>query len=121
MDREIKNAKITGTMLGQEDHGILSCMINLNYGGSGQGFGGYCLDEPHKVNGEFKGRRGTAYGMEFIRRVLETVGVEKWEDLKGKHVRADCEWVRVHGIGHITENKWFYPERDLVEFLEKRP
>ena len=41
---EIKNAIITGTYLGIEDHGILTFWLYLDYGGSGQGFGGYQLD-----------------------------------------------------------------------------
>ena len=40
---EIKNAIITGTYLGIEDHGILTFWLYLDYGGSGQGFGGYQL------------------------------------------------------------------------------
>lgn len=116
-DREIKNAKITGTTLGYEDHGILTCFISLSYGGSSQSFGGYALDSPQRKDGKPSGRIGTAYGMEFIRRILEVVGVSKWEDLVGEHVRADCEWTKVHGIGHITEKKWFFPEKDLAHIL----
>lgn len=115
-EREIKNAIITGTNLGYESHGILTCMISLNYGGSGQGFGGYALD---KWNG--KERNGTAYGTEFIRRIIKTVGVENWEDLKGKHVRVDASWGKVHGIGNIIEDKWFYPEKDMDPFIEVQP
>ena len=33
------NAKITSTHLGQEDHGIFTAWLQLDYGGSGQGFG----------------------------------------------------------------------------------
>ncbi len=107
-EREIKNAKITSTMLGWEDHGIFTCMIQLDYDGSGQGFGGYGLDD--YVGERGKGRRmGTAYGLEFIMRVCQVVGVEKWEDLPGKYVRADAEHVKVHRIGHITADRWFDP------------
>lgn len=118
-DREIKNAKISGTMLGYEDHGILTCMISLDYGGGGQGFGGYGLDAPRKENGKFIGRFGTAYGMEFIARILKAVGVDKWEDLKGKHVRVGASWTKVCRIGHIIEDKWFNPDEDLKEFIAK--
>ncbi|WP_423258771.1 hypothetical protein, partial [Escherichia coli] len=70
---EVKNAVITGTMLGVEDHGILSCMIYLDYGGAGQGFGGYAFDTPVKKDGIHFERVGIAWGMEFIRRVLNVV------------------------------------------------
>ncbi len=116
---EIKNAIIESTMLGSEDHGILTAYLRLNYGGSGQGFGGYALDRftgPGSSAGE---RVGTAYGMEFIRRVMKTVGVEKWEDLKGKHCRARMEDNGVYAIGHIIEDRWFCPTQDLVSFASK--
>lgn len=119
VDREIKNARISGTMLGWEDHGILTCMVSLEYGGSGQGFGGYTFDEPVREGGEFKGRIGTAYGMEFVARILKVVGVEKWEDLKGKYVRVDASHTKVHRIGHVIEDRWFDPETDLEAFIKK--
>lgn len=119
-DREIKNAKITSTTLGTEDHGIVSMFVHLDYSGSGQGFGGFCLDTPiEDASGKFLRREGTAWGMEFIMRVLATVGVERWEQLPGKYVRADAEWGTVHRIGHITEDKWFDPKVDLAH-LEDR-
>ena len=108
--REIKNAKISGTMLGLEDHGIMTCMLYLDYGGSSQGFGGYGFDEYYK---KIDKRLGTAWGMEFIKRVLEICDSEKWEDLKGKYVRADSEFGCVHRIGHITKDIWFDPKVDL--------
>lgn len=94
---EIKNAKITGTMLGYEDHGILTCMIDLDYGGSGQGFGGYQLSDGHDLH-------------RHITQILKTVGVEKWEDLKGKYVRVVAEHSKVHRIGNLLEEKWFDPK-----------
>ena len=111
--REKRNAVIESTTLGPAaGNGIFSLYLTLNYGGSGQGFGGYALDKHNGQHSERSARYGTAYGMEFIRRVLETVGVEKWEDLKGKYVRVDMEFSKVHGIGHVIEEKWFYPEND---------
>lgn len=116
---ETKNAKIRSTMLGVEDHGIMTCSISLDYGGMVQGFGGYGFDEPHKTEAEPFGRRGTAYGCEFIRRVLVVVGVDCWEDLKGKHVRAVIDGGLVRKIGHIIEDKWFDPE-ELAEGMGYR-
>lgn len=63
---------------------------------------------------EKNARRGSAYGMEFIRRILLTVGVDRWEDLPGKHVRVRARQDRVLAIGHITEDRWFTPA-DLAE------
>ena len=118
--REITNATIESTMLGPEDHNILTCFVMLDYSGSSQGFGGYGLDNPVRVDGEFSHREGTAWGMEFINRILKTVGVRRWEDLPGVNVRVDREpFGRIHGIGHITKDSWFYPEKDLAHLSEK--
>lgn len=96
-------------MLGIEDHGIMTCSLHLDYGGSGQAFGGRVFDSLDRA----KNRRvGHPYGIEFIRAVLETVGVERWEDLKNRHVRAECDgpFGQVTGIGHIIKDVWFRPE-----------
>ena len=113
-DQEIRNARIESTMLGVEDHGILTCSVHLDYGGTGQSFGGFGLDEWVE---EKKCRCGTAYGMEFIRRVLGVVGVERWEDLPGKHVRVKAEYCKVHALGNILKDEWFCPETDMKEFV----
>lgn len=103
---EIVNAKINGTMLGIESHDIMSFFLYLDFGGSGQGFGGYGLDEWVK---EKDRRVGTAYGLDLVMKILDVVGVEKWEDLKGKHIRVQKEnWHSpIKRIGHIIEDKWF--------------
>ena len=90
------NAKITGTMLGFEDHGIFTWMIYLEWKGGGVGFGGYVI--------------GGESGVDSIKEVLNTVGVEKWEDLKGKYVVVESEGLggRALGIRNIIdESKWF--------------
>jgi hypothetical protein len=104
MKEKTVNAKISGTMLGVEDHGILTCMVHLDYGGAGQGFGGYAFDEWDEKKKE---RFGVSFGMEAIRRILDVTGVTRWEDLPGTHVRAVAEHMKVHKIGHILEDKWF--------------
>ncbi len=113
-DRKTKNAIIERTMLGIEDHGILTCVLTLDYGGVLQGFGTYELDEYDESK---KRRCGTAWGMEFVRRVLETLECESWEELRGKHCRAVADHCKVYRIGHIIKERWFEPEVDLKEFL----
>lgn len=114
---ETRNAIIEGTMLGYEDHGILTAMLILDYGGSGQGFGGYQLDtyrRPGPDNEEDYGGRAAHKACGFlIQRILETVGVEKWEQLKGKHIRVKTTWSKILAIGNILEDKWFEPEKEL--------
>jgi len=99
----ITNAKITSTMLGVEDHGIMSFALTMSMGATGQSFGGYALDGKG-------GEIGHAKSILAIRKVLETVGVEKWEDLKGQlcRIKKDSEWSGpIKEIGHIIDNKWF--------------
>lgn len=123
---ETRNAIITGTMLGIEDHGIMSFMIYLDYGdGSFQGAGGYCLDTPVKQGNTFLRRVGSASGMSLIMEILEVVGVSKWEDLKGKHIRVKCDRTEVREIGNIIKNKWvnfnqFFEEiKGFIKLIEE--
>lgn len=112
---KVRNARVTSTYLGVEDHGILTAWVHLDYGGSGQGFGGYGMDKPIKENGEHKGREGVAWGMEFIRRVLEVTGAESWEKLPGTPVRVrGVHWGSIDAIGHFIDDKWFEPKKDLA-------
>ncbi len=117
------NALIESTMLGYEDHGIMTCFLQLKQGASGQGFGGYGLDDiPLKdKKGHSMGDRQPSKAAGFwIKRILETVGVDKWEDLPGHYVRVDGEeFGDIFGIGHITENKWFYPKKEIAVLFPK--
>lgn len=110
---EIKNAKIRSTCLTIEDHGILSVWVNLDYGSAGQGFGGYRLDRQpdHPSANDF--------GAFFIRRTLEAVGVERWENLVGAPCRVKADHGTVYAIGHFIEDKWFDPQ-ELVKELGLR-
>ena len=113
------NAIIERTMLGYEDHGILTCFLYLVQTGSGQGFGGYVLDDIPKKNerGDRVGDRRSSILCGFwIKRILEVVGVDKWEALVGKHIRVDgTNFGTITGIGHIIEDKWFYPNKEIKE------
>lgn len=93
-------AKIKSTFLGVEDHGILTCFLHVDYGSGGQGIGGYSLDEPtwgtddgfvvgsrpDDHTARFAGRRGTDFGMEFVRRVIKACGVDSWEKVTGRTI-----------------------------------
>jgi hypothetical protein len=113
MPIEIKNARITGTFLGVEDHGIFTTFLYLDYGGGRQGFGGYTLDKP--IPGDGYARVGRAAGITWLMRVLEVVGVESWEALPGKYVRVKADTTKVHAIGHMLKDEWFDPAEVLAE------
>lgn len=116
MQIERKNAQIERVSFGKDDHGIMSLMLFLKYNGSGQGFGGYALDTWDESR---KRRVGTAYGMEWIMRLMDTVGVTDFSDFVGLYVRVEADRNKVYRIGHFLEEKWFDPEvTDLKEFIE---
>lgn len=103
---EWKNARITHTSMGIEDHGIFTCFLYLDYGNSTQGFGGYPLDV---LAMDKKGRVGGSWGMNFIMQTMKAVGVDQWEDLPGKYIRVEIEGGKINGITGILGDKCFYP------------
>lgn len=108
---ETRNAIITSAELDIERG--LSAWVHLDYGGSGQGFGGYMLYIPSSWASHNKDCKN--YAGHFVYRVLEVAGVEKWSQLKGKTVRVKCDHGKVHEIGHIVKDDWFNPSRDFEE------
>ncbi len=89
-----RNATISGTFLGREDHNIPTAMIYVADGGGGeQGFGGYSL----------------RHYPTFVQDVLDTLGVEKWEALKGVNCRVRANNTKITAIGHIVKDRWFTP------------
>ncbi len=67
-----------------------------------------------------KGQRKKVFlakSMESISKVLDVVGVDRWEDLPGKYIRIEDNGLgsTINKIGNIIEDKWF----DLKEFFGK--
>lgn len=106
---EIKNAIITSTSLDMGDRGLLTGWIHLDYGGSGQGFGGYALYLPKS----FKNHSINSCAGHWIFRVMEIAGVEKWDQLPGKSVRVKIDKGLIKSIGHIIKDDWFTPSEDF--------
>ena len=111
MNDEIQNAIIKAVTLSTDDHGCLSSWITLDYGGSGQGFGGYALYRPKNcIHHALQSVAG-----HFIWRVMEIAGVTNWNELEGKTIRAKCSHTGVSAIGHIVKDDWFNPTEDFKE------
>lgn len=113
---ETKNAVIESARITNDDHGLLSAWLMLDYGGSGQGFGGYSLYLPKDFT--HHDLKGPNYAGHFIWRCMEVAGVSEWAQLKGKTIRVRCEHSKVHAIGHIVKDDWFSPSEDFAR-MEK--
>ena len=111
MALETKNAIITGARITSDDHGCLGAWLHLDYGGSGQGFGGYALYLPKS----FKHHRINSPAGHFIWRCMEIAGVTEWSKIVGKSIRVKSDRSKIHAIGHIINGDWFVPSMDLAE------
>lgn len=109
---EIKNALISSAKFDTERG--LSCWIMLDYGDcSVQRFGGYMIYIPKKWAGHTKQWN---YAGHFIYRVLQIAGVDDWNKLVGKSVKAKVDNGLVVALGHIIKDDWFEPRVDFAEF-----
>lgn len=105
----IHNAKIMDTSITMADHGCLTFFLTIEGEGSwGVGIGGYSIAYGYLGSDEFKAESGA--GLEAMMRIMDTVGVDRWEDLKGKYIRVKGD---IYGsgsieiIGNLLEDKWF--------------
>ena len=110
---EIVNALIENTSLSMADHGVLCYYLTLKMNCCGVNYGGRVIGKGYLGAKDFE---GYAKGTEAIMRIMDVVGVHRWEDLKGKYVRVDLpDWGdTVEKIGNIIEDKWF----DQREFFQ---
>lgn len=116
---DIENAQITNVSLTMEDYCCLTFWLTLEGNGWGCGYGGYCIGKAYlsdRETSEFKAESG--YGLEAMMRIMDTVGVTKWEDLKGKYVRVmKTDWGgTIKVIGNLIKDKWF----DIGAFFAER-
>ena len=115
----IENALITNVDLSMADHGCLTLAMTLEGGGWGVVYGGYCLGKGY-LGADDDFFDGSAAGMEYLIRIMDTVGVEKFQDLKGKYVRVALKgWGNsVNIIGNIINDKWFDAETFFADKKE---
>lgn len=65
--------KIKAAFLGFEDHNIFTFMLDIDFGGSGQGFGHYAIKQTAGV---------------IIPAILEACGVRSWDQVEGRVILA---------------------------------
>ncbi len=111
---EIKNVKIKNVSLTMADHACLTFYLLLEGDGWGISYGGYCIGHGYLHSKSFTALNGG--GLVAMMRIMDTVGVERWEDLKDKYIRVvDEGWGSpIKKIGNIIEDKWF----DIDEFFK---
>lgn len=102
---ERNNAIITSVRLGYDRGTIPTAWIYLDYGGAGQGFGGFNL--------------GPKYTDAFVFGVLDAIECESWEELPGKPCRVTCSHTEVRSVGHFLKDKWFEP-RSAFESIKTK-
>ena len=115
MEETIENAKITKVSITMADHGCVTFWVFVEGKGWGCGIGGYCIGHGYLGAKKFD---GSGDGIEAMARIMDVVGVEKWEDLTGKYCRVQMgnSWDGIHTIGNVIEDKWF----DLKAFFAAR-
>jgi len=101
---EIYNAKIIKTMLGYEDHGILSFYLTVNGSFGECSFGGWNMgSEDAHVDDQ------SGFGSVLLGRVLKCLDVPEWEALRGTSCRIKIKGRRCVDIGHFIEDNWVGP------------
>lgn len=102
---KIINAKIIGTFLGIEDHGIPTFGISIE---TSEGWcttiGYYSLGGYDKQKEEY-----SWCNLEIIFKILEIVGVDSWEELTGNYIRIKTpeQWnTPIIEFGNLMKDKW---------------
>lgn len=105
------NGIIIDTYLGISPIGRFTFKISVKCERKIVTIGEYIMDEKGE-NGEFKIPNKT---LDIILQIMGVIGVERWEDLKGKYVRInDNEWGETSEIiGNIVEDKWYNVTEDI--------
>jgi hypothetical protein len=114
----IENALIESVDLSMADYGCLVLTMDLKGNGWGVTYGGYCLGKGY-LGADDDFFSGSAAGMEYLIRIMDTVGVERFQQLKGKYVRVATSGLGdpVKIIGNIIKDKWFDA---LTFFVDKK-
>ncbi|MGE0289343.1 MAG: hypothetical protein AB7I42_24075 [Bradyrhizobium sp.] len=120
-----KNAIIEAATIRIERGFILDCSIQVNYGGSVQGYGGFVLGgSAGSAAGDGHATSGN-YAAEFLMRCMAAADVEDWAHMKGRAVRVQTEdgWGgSILAIGHIIrDDRWFNARETFAAWKAAKP
>ena len=106
----IGNSQITSADISMREHGVLDMYMCLS-GQVNVCFGGYVLGKGY-LDADEDYFKGSAAGLEYIMRVMDVVGVERFQELEGSYIRVAHKGLgnTVKIIGNITKDKWFDAE-----------
>jgi hypothetical protein len=110
---QILNGKITEADLSMAEQGVCIMLLSLAGDGWAVEYGGHILGKGFVGATEFSSE---PKGIEQIMRVMDTVGVAHFKDLKGSYVRIAVhpkDNGRLNVIGNIITDKWF----DIADFF----
>lgn len=112
---EIENAHIMSADLSMANHGCLTLEICIRGSCWGASFGGYSMGNGYVGAEEFI---GDGNGLESVMRIMDVVGVERFNSLKGKYIRIaqDSNSGPIEIIGNILNDHWF----DIKSFYEDK-
>lgn len=102
----IENAHIDSVDLSMEDHGQLFLKMVISSGGWGCVCGCSTLGFGYLGSKSF---RGVTKATEYLMRIMDVVGVSKFNDLPGHYIRVASarHSSGIRTFGNIIEDKWF--------------
>ena len=107
---EIENVQISRVDLSMADYCVLTLEMPITGNGWGCVYGGRVIGQGYLGANEFK---GSPMGIEYIMRIMDIVGVEKFNEMSGKYIRvARTGWgdpIRI--IGNLIKDRWFDADR----------
>lgn len=114
---KIEYMKISSVDLSTKDYGCLVMRMWLENEGKIVLFGNAFLGRGYLGADSFE---GSEFGIEYIMRVMDVVGVSSFNDMVGKYIRVEASWGHtVDKIGNITEDKWFSQKEFFVKASNK--
>lgn len=108
--RNEENALIRYVSISMADHGVLTFNLGLDLGAGFCCFGGYVIGHGYLNTKEFD---ATDKGLTAMMKIMDVVGVEKWEDLEGKYCRVKSDgWGSSIKIKEQIEEEKSYAHAD---------